>query len=80
MDKTVIWHNEPESKRHWHSCKENVPGATVSKEGHAVNILGYESTHDNWFPWKRSKCKVWFLLPTPLEKFASCVVMSSERA
>ena len=36
-----------------HSDKENVPGATVSKIGHAVSLLGHERTHHDWFPEKR---------------------------
>ena len=27
---------------HWLSGKKNVPGAAVSKEGHADSLLGYE--------------------------------------
>ena len=37
---------------HWLSGKEKVPGAAVSKGGHADSLLGYEKTYYYWFPWK----------------------------
>ena len=50
---------------YWLSGKENILGATVSKESHADDILGHERTHDYWFPWKRCNCKQCFSLPIP---------------
>ena len=51
------------------SGKEKVTGETVSKEGYADILLGHERTHHKWFLWKRSNCKQYFLLPSPLVKF-----------
>ena len=48
-------------KTHQLSSKIKVPGAAVSKEGHAASLLGQERTHHYWFPWKKfnsaSYCK-----------------------
>ena len=44
-------------KTYWLSGKEKTPGTAVSKEGHADSVLGHESTHHNWFPWKRRNWK-----------------------
>ena len=55
-----------EVETHRLPSKEQVPGIAVSKEGHAVYILGHEKSHHYWFPWKSYNC---FLLPTPLAKF-----------
>ena len=41
---------------HQLSCKEKVPGARVSKEGHADSLLRHEMTHHYWFPWNRYHC------------------------
>ena len=38
---------------HWHSGKEKVAGAVVSKEAHANSFLGPKKTHYNWFFWKK---------------------------
>ena len=38
---------------HWLSSIEKVPGAVVSKEGHAGSLLGYDDTYHYWFPWKK---------------------------
>ena len=54
---------------HWLSDKEKVPGVAVSKEGHVDSLLGHEETHHCWSPWKKCKCKEYFLLLTPLAKF-----------
>ena len=59
--KTVCW-----VEMLWLSSKEKVLGLVTSKEGHADSLLGHESTHHCWFPWKRSICKQYFLLPVPL--------------
>ena len=47
--------------------KKEVPDTGISKR-HADNHLGYERTHQYWFPWKGSTVKC-FLLPTSLAKF-----------
>ena len=57
-------------KTHWHSGKEKVPSAVVSKEGHFEKILGHERTHYKWFPWKKYNCEHYFLLPTSKTKFS----------
>ena len=44
-------------------------GTAVSKEDHALNPLGHESTNHYRFPWKRCKCKQCFLLLTPQARF-----------
>ena len=46
-----------------------VPSAVVNKEGHADSLLGYERTHQYWFPLKKYNCKQCFLLPTLETKF-----------
>ena len=38
---------------HWLSCKENILGAVVSKEGYADSVLRHERTHHYWFPPKK---------------------------
>ena len=55
--------------KHWFSSKGKVPGAVISKEGHAVSYLRYEGTHHYWFPWKGCTCKQNFLSPTSKVKF-----------
>ena len=37
---------------HWFWGKENVPGARISKEGHADSLLEHERNHHYWFPQK----------------------------
>ena len=56
-------------KIHWLFNIEKVPGAVVSKEGHAESILGHEKTHHYWFSWKRCNYNQWFIFPTPHVKF-----------
>ena len=46
--------------------QEKFPGAAVNKVGHTDSLLGYESSHHDWFPWKRWDSKQCLLLPTPL--------------
>ena len=58
-----------EVEAHWHSNKEKVPDAAVSKEGHADSVLGHKKTHHHWFPWKRCNCNQCIQLPTAQVKF-----------
>ena len=49
--------------------EKKILGATISKEGSSVSLIGNERSHYYWFSWKRCNCKMWFLLPTPLTEF-----------
>ena len=58
-----------EGKHNESPLKKKVPGALVSKEGHADSLYGYENIHHYWFPCKMCNCKKCFLLSNPSAKF-----------
>ena len=48
---------------HWLTDKEKVSGSAFHKKGHVYSLLGHESNHDNWFPWKNCYWKRCFYYP-----------------
>ena len=67
MDNKRAFNYDSESKifskerKHWLLINKKVLGEAVSKEGHADSLLRYERTDHYWFPWKRGKCKLFFI-------------------